>query len=103
MVETGRIVIDGKVQLSSNSNDKCKTLAKNSRAYLKAFEEWLKQNIKKVAQLFAQTKEQEKLAVTRKGRDAETAKGEITLKASDEYLVIKNKVVNLKLVDIYYW
>lgn len=64
----GRIVIENQLQISSESNITCQTLAK-AKAF--DFEAWLKKNIHKVALLFGDVKEQVKLAVTRKGDDCE--------------------------------
>ena len=97
----GTVLINNQVQLSSDSNNSCLELAKKKKFDFKL---WLRQNLDKVALLFSESKEQVKLAVTRKGGEAETAKGVMVLKASDEYLVIKNSTwsplpITLKVLD----
>ena len=97
----GTVVVANQLQLSAKSSEPCVTLAKKKEFNFKA---WLKKNLNKVAQLFVESKEQVKLAVTRKGGEAETAKGTMILKDSDEFLVIKNDTwsplpVELKVLD----
>ncbi|NEW61003.1 hypothetical protein GSY74_06865, partial [Sulfurovum sp. bin170] len=84
----GRVIIDEQLQLSSESNETCSHLKMKKSFDFKA---WFKKHIKVVALLFTDSKEQTKLAVTRKGGESETAKGTMVLKASDEYFVIENK------------
>jgi len=97
----GTVLINNQVQLSSDSNNSCTQLAEKKKFDFKL---WLKQNLDKVALLFSESKEQVKLAVTRKGGEAETAKGVMVLRASDKYLVIQNSTwsplpITLKVFD----
>ena len=84
----GTVVVANQLQLSAKSSEPCVTLAKKKEFNFKA---WLKKNLNKVAQLFVESKEQVKLAVTREAGKPKTAQGEMLLHTSDEYLVINNR------------
>jgi len=84
----GRVIINEQLQLSLKSKEKCSHI--NTKKSFN-FKSWLKKNIKVIALLFTNSKEQTKVAVTRKGGKPETANGTMVLKASDKYLVIANK------------
>ena len=98
----GTVLINSKVVLSKDLNNSCIELVKKKKF---DFKEWFKKYKKVVFSLFSKAKEQTKLAVTRKGGEAETATGTISLKSSDEYLVIKNSTwspypIRLKVLDV---
>ena len=97
----GIVVVANQVQLSAKLSEPCVTLAKKKEFNYKVL---LKKYADKVAQVFEESKEQIKLAVTRKGGEPERAKGVMVIKAFDEFLVIKNSTwsplpVVLKVLD----
>lgn len=97
----GTVLINNEVVLSNDINNSCVEIAKKKKFN---FKEWFEKHKKVVLALFSEEKEQTKLAVTRKGGEAETAIGTISLKSSDEYLVIKNDTwspnpITLKVLD----